>query len=203
MGFLSSIFTWWNGATLGTRLFSRRHGRHAGLADAYALLPIYADLDYNAAYERAAAEAGRALALDSTLAEPHATLGYVALRRYAWAEAEAELRRAAELNPNYATAHQYRGKALAAQGRFDEAAAEFARAVPEEEIGEVPADAAFLPIPLAGTKGSDAPLSIAGSGEHLSGRSIDGTIQAIKPPTLYGRNDILATLSASAASLRA
>lgn len=38
MGFLSSIFTWWNGATLGTRLFSRRHGRQVGtdaLGNAY------------------------------------------------------------------------------------------------------------------------------------------------------------------------
>ncbi|CAA9511400.1 MAG: NADH:ubiquinone oxidoreductase 17.2 kD subunit [uncultured Sphingomonas sp.] len=30
MGFLGSIFTWWNGATLGTRLFSGRHGREVG-----------------------------------------------------------------------------------------------------------------------------------------------------------------------------
>lgn len=30
MGILSSIFTWWNGATLGTRLFSRRNGRSVG-----------------------------------------------------------------------------------------------------------------------------------------------------------------------------
>lgn len=30
MGLLGSIFTWWNGATLGTRLFSGRHGREVG-----------------------------------------------------------------------------------------------------------------------------------------------------------------------------
>lgn len=30
MAILGSIFTWWNGATLGTRLFSRRHGGQAG-----------------------------------------------------------------------------------------------------------------------------------------------------------------------------
>ena len=30
MGFLGSIFTWWNGATFGTRLFSGRHGREVG-----------------------------------------------------------------------------------------------------------------------------------------------------------------------------
>ena len=30
MGFLGSIFTWWNGATIGTRLFSRRNGARVG-----------------------------------------------------------------------------------------------------------------------------------------------------------------------------
>ena len=30
MGFLARIFTWWNGATLGTKLFTRRHGREIG-----------------------------------------------------------------------------------------------------------------------------------------------------------------------------
>jgi NADH:ubiquinone oxidoreductase subunit len=30
MGILARIFTWWNGATIGTSLFSRRFGREAG-----------------------------------------------------------------------------------------------------------------------------------------------------------------------------
>ena len=30
MGILARIFTWWNGATLGTSLFTRRFGREAG-----------------------------------------------------------------------------------------------------------------------------------------------------------------------------
>lgn len=30
MGILSSIFTWWNGATIGTSLFTRRHGGKMG-----------------------------------------------------------------------------------------------------------------------------------------------------------------------------
>jgi NADH:ubiquinone oxidoreductase subunit len=30
MGFLSKIFTWWDGATVGTMLFSARHGEHVG-----------------------------------------------------------------------------------------------------------------------------------------------------------------------------
>ena len=30
MGFWSSIFTWWNGATIGTALYTRRHGGKVG-----------------------------------------------------------------------------------------------------------------------------------------------------------------------------
>jgi NADH:ubiquinone oxidoreductase subunit len=30
MGILSKIFTWWDGATIGTLLDSRRHGEHVG-----------------------------------------------------------------------------------------------------------------------------------------------------------------------------
>ena len=30
MGIMASIFTWWNGATLGTRLWSWRHGLEVG-----------------------------------------------------------------------------------------------------------------------------------------------------------------------------
>jgi len=30
MGVLSEIFTWWNGQTLGTRLFTARHGKFVG-----------------------------------------------------------------------------------------------------------------------------------------------------------------------------
>ena len=34
MGILSKIFTWWNGATIGTALFSRLNGREVGRDDA-------------------------------------------------------------------------------------------------------------------------------------------------------------------------
>jgi NADH:ubiquinone oxidoreductase subunit len=34
MGMLSKIFTWWNGATIGTALFTRLHGDEVGRDDA-------------------------------------------------------------------------------------------------------------------------------------------------------------------------
>lgn len=33
MGIFSKVFTWWNGATLGTSLFTRLHGREVGRDD--------------------------------------------------------------------------------------------------------------------------------------------------------------------------
>ena len=34
MGMLAKIFTWWNGATIGTAIFSRRHGKQVGRDEA-------------------------------------------------------------------------------------------------------------------------------------------------------------------------
>jgi TolB-like protein/DNA-binding winged helix-turn-helix (wHTH) protein/Tfp pilus assembly protein PilF len=65
--------------------------------------------------------AKRALELDESLGEAHATLGLISQNfDRDWGGAESEYRRAIELNPNYATAHQWYGEHLALRGRFDE-----------------------------------------------------------------------------------
>jgi TolB-like protein/DNA-binding SARP family transcriptional activator len=101
----------------------------AGLADAYAVQAFY---DYRApaeAYAEAKRAALRALALDETLAEAHASLGYVTLY-YDWdaSGAETAFRRAIELDPSYSIGHQWYGNHLVATGRFDEAARAMGRA---------------------------------------------------------------------------
>ena len=60
----------------------------------------------------------KALELDPTLAEAHASLGFV-LMYYDWnfSGAEAEFKRAIELNPNYAIAHQWYAYLLTAMER--------------------------------------------------------------------------------------
>jgi tetratricopeptide (TPR) repeat protein len=103
-------------------------GAHAGLADVYAVLPDYGDFPPEPMYRAAEASARRALALDSTLAGPHATLGLVRQRQYRWREAEASYARALALNPSYAPARQWHGKALVMQGRVEAGLAEFERA---------------------------------------------------------------------------
>jgi tetratricopeptide (TPR) repeat protein len=74
--------------------------------------------------------ARKALSLDNSLAEPHATLG-VTLRDfdYDFAGSEREYKRAIELNPNYASAHHWYGEMLLNSGRFEEASAELQRAL--------------------------------------------------------------------------
>jgi TolB-like protein/DNA-binding SARP family transcriptional activator/Flp pilus assembly protein TadD len=102
---------------------------YAGLADAYAVLPIYESVPETTAYAQAIRAARHALALDSTLASPHAALGVAYQRLYDWDQALVEYRRALALNPNDATAHQWYGKCLAEHGALVEGEAEVRRAL--------------------------------------------------------------------------
>jgi Tfp pilus assembly protein PilF len=71
------------------------------------------------------AAARRALELDDTLAEAHASLGLSAMNDdWDWPGAEREFKRAIELNPHYVTAHHWYGEFLGLMGRFDEAFAQ-------------------------------------------------------------------------------
>jgi TolB-like protein/Tfp pilus assembly protein PilF len=103
----------------------------AGLADAYVLLSAYAEASPKESLPQAKAAALKALELDSTLGEAHATLAN-ALIAYDlnFAEANREFERAIELNPNYATAHQwYAETGLVPLGQFEKAVAEVKRAL--------------------------------------------------------------------------
>jgi TolB-like protein/tetratricopeptide (TPR) repeat protein len=102
---------------------------YSGMADAYVQLGYGSLLRPDDAFPKARAAAERALELDSTLAEPHATLGFVQMYyEWDWLAAEREFRHALVLNPSYATAHEWYGLYLAAMGRFDEAQAHERRA---------------------------------------------------------------------------
>ena len=106
-------------ATLRAPQYARAY---AGLGDTHAVLGFYDYLPPRNAFPLAKIAAQRALQLDSTLAEAHATLGYVALYyEWQWAQAEHEFERSLELNPRYSTAHQWYANYLTAMGRFDEA----------------------------------------------------------------------------------
>ena len=100
----------------------------AGLADCYALLNEYSGVALSESAPQAKAFAERAIALDGSLAEPHATLGTVNRDLWQWADAEREYKRAIELNPNYATAYHWYAIMLLNVGRTDEALATIQRA---------------------------------------------------------------------------
>jgi eukaryotic-like serine/threonine-protein kinase len=102
---------------------------YAGLSDSYARLPFYTDTRPNEAFPQAKEAATKALQLEPTLAEAHASMAYV-LNYYDWdrSGAEQEFKRALELNPNDADTHHVYGRFLASMGRVDEARAELNRA---------------------------------------------------------------------------
>ncbi len=101
---------------------------HAGLADAYDVLPYYSVMPPKEAYPRAKEAAMRALQIDETLAEAHTALAQ-ALWNYDWdwEGAEAENRHSLELNPNSAMGRQRYGWFLSAMGRHDDAMRELKR----------------------------------------------------------------------------
>jgi len=100
---------------------------YAGLADAYTLLVLYRvdSVTPDDAVQGAKAAAVRALEIDDTLAETHASLGMIKSRYdHDAAGAETEFRRAITLNPNYATGHHWYSEFLALTGREPEAMTE-------------------------------------------------------------------------------
>jgi eukaryotic-like serine/threonine-protein kinase len=113
---------------------------YAGLADAYALYAYYGvrSLPRDTGYARAKAAALRAIALDSTLAEPHASLNQILRYGYGdWAGSEREVKRAIALDPNYATAHQWFAEHLLSMGRLPEAIARARMAVQLDPLAPV------------------------------------------------------------------
>ncbi len=101
---------------------------YVGLADSYALVPIYSRSIPSQNIPKALAAAHRALELDDTLAEAHTSLANALVMDLQMRAAEPEFRKAIALNPNYATTHQWYGECLQALGRSDEALAELRRA---------------------------------------------------------------------------
>jgi TolB-like protein/DNA-binding winged helix-turn-helix (wHTH) protein/Flp pilus assembly protein TadD len=104
---------------------------YSGLADAYALSGDwkYGVLSPQDAFPKAKAAATKALALDESLGEAHASLAYALdLYGWDWEAAETEYKRAINLNVGYATAHQWYSWHLIMMGRNSEAIAELREA---------------------------------------------------------------------------
>ena len=104
---------------------------YVGLADSYTGLTFYNFAAPHEAMPKAKESAIKALALDDTLAEAHATLAHILINYdWNWSAAEKEFKRSIELKPDYATAHQwYAIHYLTAMGRLEEAVQEMKKAL--------------------------------------------------------------------------
>lgn len=102
---------------------------HAALAESFAMLPVATDTPAPELHPKALTAARRALELDASLAEGHASLAAIRLwMEWDWAGAEAAARRALECNPSYVHAYRWYAVMLTAVGRHEEAARQMAQA---------------------------------------------------------------------------
>ncbi len=100
-----------------------------GLADCYNLLSLYDLSPPRESIGKARAAAMKALELDNSLAEAHASLGWIKwVYDWDWSGAEREFKQAIELRSSYVTAHYWYGTCLAQRGEFEAAMAELRRA---------------------------------------------------------------------------
>src|SRR5262245_11941193 len=105
---------------------------YLGLADAYYLFRG----EENIRQSRAAAE--KALSIDESLGEAHASLGRILWQHdWNWPDAEREFKRAIELDPGNAFAHRIYGYYLASMGQFDQSLAEQKQALQLDPLSPV------------------------------------------------------------------
>ena len=124
---------------------------YTGLADAYAVLPLYVGgAGADSLLGLALANAERAIRLDSTLAEARASRGNILAASWRWAEAERELLRAVALRPDYATAHQWLGETRLLNGRVDEAITSLRRATELDPVSPIMLGSLSLALGIAG-----------------------------------------------------
>src|SRR5262249_32760547 len=102
---------------------------YAALADCYQLQGFYHFVPPSEAYPQAKTAAQKALSLDDSIAEAHASLlSALADYDWDWPGVEREFKAIVAIDPNYAVAYQYYGYALFGMGRGDEAVSAMERA---------------------------------------------------------------------------
>jgi eukaryotic-like serine/threonine-protein kinase len=101
----------------------------AGLADCYVTQSFYSLIPTSDALPKAKEAAHRALKLRPELGAAYATLAYVSMIDFKWAEAESAYRRAVELSPDDATARVWYADLLMMTARMNAALREARRAL--------------------------------------------------------------------------
>jgi TolB-like protein/DNA-binding winged helix-turn-helix (wHTH) protein/Tfp pilus assembly protein PilF len=101
---------------------------YSGLADCNSGLAWHGFASPTEALPRAKAAALKAIEIDPTSGEAHASLALVLSHQRNWAPAENAFKRALQLSPRYANAHHWYGDYLSVTGRQEEALVEAKRA---------------------------------------------------------------------------
>lgn len=110
---------------------------YVGLADCYLQLEQYSGVPSSEIVPKARAAVDRALQLDDSLSEAHATSASINQKLWRWADAEEEFKRAISLNPNYPTAHHWYAYYFYVQRQFDDAMSEIKRAYELDPLSPV------------------------------------------------------------------
>jgi len=110
---------------------------YAGLADAYLLLPNYGSASTQESLPPARAALKKALELDDSLAEAHASSGLLATFECRLERAITDFERAIQLKPNYATAHHWLMFGRLALGHLDQAVEEGKRALKLDPLSPI------------------------------------------------------------------
>lgn len=112
---------------------------YSGIADAYLILAAYNFAQPKQVTPLALEALTHAMELDSTLGEPYATRGDLAMhveRNYALSIRESD--RAMKLSPGYASTHNWRAEILFVLGRTDEALVEIRRTIELDPLTPFP-----------------------------------------------------------------
>jgi serine/threonine-protein kinase len=110
---------------------------YVGLADSYLELEQYAGVPAAEIVPQARAAVDRALQLDDSLAEAHASSAWINQKLWRWAEAEEDFKRAIALNPNYPTEHHWYAYYFYVKRQFDDAMREIKRAYELDPLSPV------------------------------------------------------------------
>ncbi len=138
---------------------------YAGMANAYALLPLYANVRIDSIMPLAMSSIDRAVKLDSTLAESFASRASLLQAAWRWSDAERDYKRALALDPNAAQPHQWYGELLLILGRTPEARAQLARAVQLDPLAPVTLGSYALALAVA--RQPDSAIAAARRGVEL------------------------------------
>jgi serine/threonine-protein kinase len=110
---------------------------YAGIANVYALLPLYANVRVDSLMPLALQAIDKAIALDTSLAEAFASRATLYQAGWRWSDAEKDYQHALRLDPNSAAAHQWYGELLLLNGRNADAQAQLKRATDLDPLSPI------------------------------------------------------------------